>query len=208
MLIVEHFFLIACDPQTGLPQWPQAKQNAETLAAAALILGLALHERIFLHDGQLCADGSLPLGHRLLNEALHLLDATHDQSVSASIRLLSHRLAPLPEQVLDGLYRRDLVHRIQTRRYLIFRQVRYPLRSVQSRNEALHRLREAAHGEREDLHGLALLLLAEQSGLLAANLDAFDHERASQRLLELGEPEHRATPARRIFSEVRKELLA
>ena len=208
MLIVEHFFLIACDPRTGLPQWPQAKQDLETLAAAGLILGLALQERVFLNNGRLCTDGSLPLGHPLLNEALRALDGAHDQNVTASIHLLAHRLSPLTEQVLDGLYRRDLVHRIQTRRWLLFKQVRYPLRSMQSRNEALDHLRAAARGEREDLHGLALLLLADQSGLLAANLDAFDHERASKRLLELSEPGSQATDTGRIYAEVRNALLA
>ncbi|MGA9333488.1 MAG: GPP34 family phosphoprotein [Rudaea sp.] len=208
MLNVEHFFLIACDPRAGLPQWPKAKQNPAMLAAASLILDLAMQERIYLDGDQLRIDGRLPLSHPLLNDALHVLAAAHEQTVASSMRLLKHRLAPLPEQVLDGLYRRDLVHRIETRRWLFWKQVRYPLRSVQSRNEALTRLRAAAHGDANDLHGLALLLLADQSGLLAMHLDAYDHERAVQRLLDLGDAQSQLTDTHRVYAEVRNALLA
>lgn len=208
MLIVEHFFLIACDPHTGLLQWPQAKQNPAMLASAALLLGLAAHERISIDAGRVQADGQLPLSYPLLNDALHTLQASPPQTVESAIHLLTNQLAPLTEQVLEGLYRRDVVHRIQTRRWLLWKQVRYPLRSVQSRNEALARLRAAAQGDNEDLHGLALLLLADQSGLLALHLNAHDHERAIQRLLDLGVPENQPTGARRVYAEVRNALLA
>lgn len=178
------------------------------LASAALLLGLAMHERIAIDGAKLRVDTQLPLSHPLLNDALHVLHATQEQTVESSLRLLMHRLAPLPEQVLDGLYRRDLVHRIETRRWLFRKQVRYPLRSVQSRNEALDHLRAAARGDHEDLHGLALLLLADQTGLLALHLDAYDHERAIQRLLDLGARENQPTATHRIYAEVRNALLA
>lgn len=208
MLIVEHFFLIACDPQAGLPQWPRAKQNPAMLASAALILDLAMHERLYVDGVELRTDRHLPLSHPLLNDALHVLHSTHGQTVASCIRLLMHRLAPLPEQVLDGLHRRDLIHRIRPRPWMFWKPVRYLLRSMQSRNEALARLRAAAHGDSEDMHGLALLLLEDQSGLLALHLDAHDYERAIKRLLDLGARKDQLDGARRVYAEIRNALLA
>ena len=205
MLIAEHFFLIACDPRTGLPTWPRRRQEASLLAAAALVLDLVAQERLHLRDGLLRAEMHLPLTHPLLSEALHLLQ-THELQPLAALHLLAHRLNPLPQQILDGLFRRDLVHRSQTRDWLWRKQLRYPLRSVQARNEALHYLREAAQKDDDSLHGLALLMLADISGLLPLHLQAREHERATQRLLALNAPQ--TQESRRILGSIRSALLA
>jgi len=205
MLITEHFFLIACDPATGLPSWPRRHHGAPILAAAALGMDLALQGRLHLRGGLLRADASLPLTYPLLNDAMRLL-AAEDLAVTSALRLLAQRLDPLPQKVLDGLFRRDVLHRIERRNWMLRKRARYPLRSMQARNEALQSLQAAARGG--DLHGLALLLLADLSGLLAIHLRAQDHESATQRLLSLNAVTDGAPEAQRVLAEIRTALLA
>ena len=206
MLIVEHFFLIACDPRAGLPTWPRRTQGAAPIAAAALLLELATLQRLRLRQWHLHADAQVPLTHPLLADALHAL-AAHALPPQSALELVARRLHPLPENVLEGLFRRDLVHRSESRRWLLRKQVCYPLRSVQARNEALLRMRKAAHGD-GDLPGLALLLLADITGLLPLHLDAREHEHASQRLLALNHPDTLTDEAHMIFASIRTALLA
>ena len=206
MLIVEHFFLIACDPRAGLPVWPRRSQNAGPIAAAALLLDLTTQRRLHLRQSQLHADAQVPLTYPLLTDALHALVA-HPVSAQSALELVARRLHPLSEKVLDGLFRRDLVHRSESRRWLLQKQVRYPLRSVQARNEAVMRMRKAAHAE-DDLHGLALLLLADVTGLLPQHLDAREHEHATQRLLALNRTDISSDEVLATFASIRIALLA
>lgn len=205
MLITEYFFLIACDPHSGQLAWPRQEQNANQLAAAALALDLATAERLQWSAGRLHADAGFPLNNPLLTDAMRLL-AARDFAVGEALSVLSRQMAPLPQRVLDGLFRRDLVHRLESRDWLLRKRVRYPLRSVQARNEALHQLQNAAHAD--EPHGLALLMLADLSGLLAAHLPARDHELAMQRLLALNAESPDAAPARRVLAAIRAQLLA
>ena len=205
MLIVEHFFLIACDPRAGMPTWPRRTQGAGVIAAAALLLDLAILDRLRFRQPILHVDAQVPVPHPLLADALHAL-AVHPLAPQAALELVARRLHPLPEHVLEGLFRRDLVHRNESRRWLLRRQVRYPLRSVQARNEALLSLRQAAHVD-NDLHGLGLLLLADITGLLPLHLDAREHEHASQRLLAM-DHEEKPDEVRATFASIRAALLA
>jgi len=207
MLIAEHFFLIACDPRAGLPTWPRRTQGAPQLASAALLLDLATQRRLKMHNALVHGDTRVPLNHPLLAEALHAI-VHHPVTVVGALEAISRRLNPLVEKVLDGLFRRDLVHRNESRRWLLLRRVRYPLRSMQARNEAILSLRHAVHVE-DDLHGLALLLLSDLSGLLPELLDAREHELATRRLLALNSNTNQSTDdTLTILANVRAALLA
>src|SRR5437660_11267576 len=151
MLIVEHFFLIALNPDTGLPTWPRRAQAASPLAAAALLLELAQLHCLQLHDDLLRADATLPLSHALLGEALHAL-AARPLSTVAALRHIEQRLQPLLRKVLDGLYQRDILHR-SGGGWLSARAPHYPLRSMQARDEAIAFLHQAISAP-DDLHGL------------------------------------------------------
>lgn len=204
MLIAEHFFLIACDPRAGLPTWPRRTQSAAQLAAAALLLDLAAQRRIQLRNDLLHADTHLPLTHPLLSDALHAI-ALHPQSPQSALEVIARKLNPLVEKILDALFRRDLLHRNETRRWLLLRRVRYPLRSVQARNEAILNLRHAVQGD--DVHGLALLLLSDLSGLLPQLLEAREHEQATRRLLALNDSTAAVDEMHAILARVRTALL-
>lgn len=206
MLIVEHFFLIACDPRAGLPTWPRRTQGAAQLAAAALLLDLATQGRLVLGpDQQLAADTRLPLTHPLLTAAIHAI-AAHPVAPQAALEQIARKLNPLVEKVLDALFRRDLLHRNESRRWLLLRRVRYPLRSVQARNEAVASLKHAV--QTDDVHGLALLLLSDLSGLLPTLLDAREHEIANRRLLALNDAGAAPDQTHAILARVRAALLS
>jgi hypothetical protein len=206
MLIIEHFFLIACDPQAGLPTWPRRIQSAELMAAAALLLDLTVQSRLSTRQSLLHADARVPPTHSLVADALHALDG-HPQSPAAALQLVARRLHSLPVSVLEGLFRRDIMHRTESRQWLLRKQVRYPLRSMQARNEAILRMRQATHAE-NDLHGLALLLLADVTGMLPLHLDAREHERATQHLLALNISDVPVDEPRATFAGIRAALLA
>ena len=162
-------------------------------------------ERLQCREGRLHADAGFPLNNPLLTEAMHLL-AARDMAVEEALAVLARQMAPLPQRVLDALFRRDVMHRLESRDWLLRRRVRYPLRSMQARNEALQQLQDAAH--EDNPHGLALLMLVDLSGLLAAHLQARDHEAAMQRLLALNAVGADAAPARRVLAAIRAALLA
>jgi len=77
---------------------------------------------------------------------------------------------------------------------------------MQARNEALLSMRQAARAD-NDLHGLALLMLADVTGLLPLHLDAREHEHASQRLLAMDREEN-PDEVRATFDSIRTALLA
>jgi hypothetical protein len=207
MLIAEHFFLIALDPLAGVPSWPRRTQAADQLAAAALLLDLVTQRRIQIRDSRIHVDAQVPLTHPLLSDAMHAVSGQLP-TVGAALQAIARRTSPLVEKVLDGLCRRDLVHRNETRQWLVLRRVRYPLRSVQARNEAILSLRHAVHVD-DDVHGLALLLLADLSGLLPELLDAREHELANRRLLALnGTTGNTTDDTLTILANVRAALLA
>ncbi len=205
MLIIEHFFLIACDPRAGLPTWPRRTQGADLMAAAALLLDLTVQSRLTIRQSLLHADAQVPSTHPLVAEAMHALDG-HPLPPDAALRLIARRLHSLPVNVLEGLFRRDIMHRTESRQWLLRKQVRYPLRSMQARNEAILRLRQATRAE-VDLHGLALLLLGDVTGMLPLHLDAREHERAMQHLLALNVTEAADEP-HATFAGIRAALLA
>jgi hypothetical protein len=204
MLIAEHFFLIACDPRTGILTWPRRTQDAGELVAASILVDLATNERVHLHDGRLRADSQMPLNHPLLTDAMELL-AGKNSTVAEGMDLIARNMAPLPPKILDALFRRDLVHRIEFRDWRLRKRLRYPLRSMQARNEALQLLQSAAHAD--DTHGLALLVLADVSGILPAYLNAHDHAPAVQKILALNHVEAWAPQPLRVLAAVRDALL-
>jgi hypothetical protein len=205
MLIAEHFFLITLNPESGSPEWPRRTQPAPQLAAAALLLELATLHCLQLQGDLLVADAAFPLRHPLLDGALREL-ATHPATTASGLARIERRLHPLPRKILDGLYQRDVVHHAENR-WMPWRGARYPLRSVQARNEAISRLRHAIAAA-DDMAGLALLLLMDISGLLPAHLNAREHATAAQRLLALNSVAAQTEPVHGLFAAVRAALLA
>ncbi len=185
MLLAERLVLLLLDPKRG--EWRVAPQRtpADELCATALLVQLIAQHRIAVHGGRLVAVGQLPSSHALLDGTLAVLAHQPLAPAQAVIQVARH-FAPLRVQLCEGLFRRDLLHRERDTRFLRRARLRYPLRSLQARNEAIAAVHAAAGTAPAGVIDLGLLLLLDLAGRLADYLDADAHERAVQRLLELG----------------------
>ncbi len=204
MLIAERLLLIAREPATGDALWPREQPSPDLLVAGAIAAELVTQGHLPLHGGLFHADTLIPTGHPLLKEALQdlrseKLDAGH------VLRVIANRMDPLAKRLLDGLFRRDILHRTVERDWMLRKKVRYPVRSMQARNEAVDALATAAQGN--DLSGLALLFLADVSGLLSVSMRAADLERAKQRVHVLNNVTSHSDQQLRGMANIRSALL-
>jgi hypothetical protein len=107
--------------------------------------------------------------------------------------------------LLEGLHRRDLLHRQRRPAWWPLAGWTYPLRSSQARNEALNILRNGA--QRAPLRAHGLLLLIDSAGRLASFLDADAHARATASLLALDHHRDANDPSDALLGSLRATLL-
>lgn len=206
MLIAERLLLIACDPASGEPLWPREHPNPELITAGAIASELITQRRLALKGGLFSADRQVPLVHPLLKATLQSLHNDQLDGIGL-LRAIANRMGPLRNRILDGLFRRDILHRVAKRNFLLQQKVRYPVRSMQARNEAIEALQAAPLSER-DVNGLALLFLTEAAGLLSVSLKAKDHEAASRRILVLNNVTSNSSETLRGLAYIRSALLS
>lgn len=184
MLIAERFVLLALDPHAGRITLTRRDTRADTLCAAALLIELLLQQRLSVDATQHWqADITLPSSQVLLSAAASALASAPAPTTAEALRRVERRLAPLTGELLEGLYRRDFLHRQRDWRFWSADALHYPLRSLQARNDAVQFLQQACDGG--NTAGLGLLLLADLAGVLTTHLDASRHERANRLLLSL-----------------------
>jgi len=205
VLITERFVLLALDPAGGTVTLPRAGTGLATLCAAGLALELVVQRRLHLQQRRLVLEDRLPPAHHLLDRAAKALHDRTDDGIANAVARIEKRLAPLPHAVLEGLVRRDFLHRERDWRFWRRDALHYPLRSWQARNEAQQTLERAALAP--DVAGLSLLMLCDLAGVLTQRLDAAHHERAAAALLTLNHvPDGDAE--RTALAAVRQALLA
>lgn len=187
MLIAERFALLVLDPQSGRASMPHPDTRVDTLCAAGLIIDLLVQQRVtFDASGRLTVDTSLPCSHAELGDAVAALAVVPHTDALTAIHQVERRLSPLDRHLFEALYRRDFLHRLRDWRFWRSDSVRYPLRSLQARNDAASTLQQAADGS-GGIAGVGLLMLADVAGVLTTHLDARHHERANRLLLNLNE---------------------
>jgi hypothetical protein len=187
MLIAERFVLLALDPQSGRIALPHPDTRADTLCAAGLIIDLIVQQRLTLNAaGRLSVDTTLPCNHAELAAAAAALAVLPQAGAIEAIHQVERRLAPLDRHLLEALYRRDFLHRLRDWRFWRRDALRYPLRSLQARNDAAAYLQQAADGA-GGAAGIGLLMLADVAGVMTMHLDARHHERANRILLSLND---------------------
>ena len=185
MLVAEHFMLLALDPVSGRIELAHRDTRVDILCAAGLLIDLLVQRRLVAcAPGRLQVDARLPASHALLNAAANALAAPPGTNAANALRHIARRLAPLADDLLEGLYRRDFLHRLRDWRFWRSDALRYPLRSLQARNDASMLLQQACDGAGGVL-GLGLLVLADVAGVMTTHLDARQHERAIRLLLDL-----------------------
>lgn len=185
MLIAEQFVLLALDPVSGRIALARRDTRVDIVCAAGLLIELFVQQRLVTcAPGRLQVDASLPSSHALLNGAAAALAAQPGANTATALRQVARRLAPLAADLLEGLYRRDFLHRVRDWRFWRSDALRYPLRSLQARNDAGIVLQQACAGA-AGAAGLGLLVLADVAGVMTTHLDARQHERANRLLLGL-----------------------
>lgn len=182
MLLAEHLTLIALEPASGLPRTGCVAALSRPMVSAALLTELAVQTRLGLRGGRVIVLDDLPSRHLLLTETLHAIRRVDGRlDCRQSIRYISRSVQGLPWEVLEGLVRRDILHAVE-RRWWILGERRYRVRSLQAQNEALEALHEAAVGRRNSLEAVAMLALALGSGIVRSLLTAAEHAEADARM--------------------------
>lgn len=207
MLIAERLVLLALDPVSGGLRLPHPDTDADALCAAGLLVDLLLQQRLHAQaPDRLQVDASLPSNHSLLTTAADAIAALTRPDAAAAIHQVKRRHGRLTHDLLEGLYRRDFLHRVRDWRFWRDDTLRYPLRSAQARNDAASCLQHACDNI-DDVAGLGLLLLADIAGVLTWHLDARHHERANRILLGLNGTVIDESP-RAALALIRNALLA
>jgi hypothetical protein len=206
VLIAEQLMMVLLDPERGELDVRRDATDPDHLATAALLLDLAEQRSIDHRDGRIAFRMRMPLRHPLLDIAGEALaTAGPGLPIGSALDLIETRTRPVSRTLLDGLHRRDLLHRLRRPAWWPFARWRSPLRSLQARNEALTVMRGGVRRSR--LREEGLLLLADSAGRLPHFLDAATHARATATLLALGAPqEHRDADAA-LLATLRATLL-
>jgi hypothetical protein len=205
VLITETLLLLGLDPRRGVLELRRRGVNVQSLTAAALLADLIALDRLHpATDGGLVAESTMPAAHSLLTETLQQL-GTRSHTPAEALQRVAQGTHRLSQRVLDGLARRDLLHRVPNVRGLPALGVRYPLRSMQARQNA-EQAAQAAAGAPNTVRALALLQLLDTAGLLTAFLDAGLHERAARALLDI-DPAAAQDAALLALSRLRHALL-
>ena len=205
MRIAEQLMLLCIDPVRGEIETSRNHVDIDVLAAAALLLDLAEQKRLRFNADFVAIETNLPVSHVQLMAAAQTLGG-HGLGMEAALDLLVARMAPISRHLLDGLFRRDMLHRIRAS-WWPGSGYRYPLRSLQARNEAIMQVVAAIPPGAPTLRGLGLLLLVDLAGGLATIVDGAAHEAATAKLLKLASIDDRGNPDVRLLRCLRQTLL-
>jgi len=185
MLLAERFVLLLLDPDSGEFNAPHRKADLDVLCAAGLLIELVSQQRLRAQGQRLIASGSLPASHPLLDGA-HTALGRHAEPAAHCLTHLVKLQAPLPQQLCDGLYRRDVLHR--EGRFKLFGggTPRYRLRSHQARNESIATLHTTAQRPQDHVTQIGLLMMMDLAGVLTRFVSAAEHGPAIEQILQLG----------------------
>ncbi len=182
MLIAETLALVALEPSTGKVRAKLVRAQHQDALAGALLIELATQMRLGLRGKVVVILDNMPSRHPLLTACLKIARA--HSGLLTPVQLLqkvSSKLPRLREDLLDALVRRDILHPSK-RKYWIFGEKTYPVRSSQAQNEGLTEIKRCANGENSKLHGIALLGLVCATGIADQLLTYDEAEDAKSRL--------------------------
>jgi hypothetical protein len=164
MLLAEEILILAIDPAGGLVGDGRNATSRDTLARA-LVLDLILYGSVALDGSLLRVVDTLPLAHRLLTSAMHALMG-ETWTPDAAVARLRRSMWATRGELMEGFERNGITHRLNSGLFGRFGKPRYALQSTQTRGECLERMRRGCEDPSlDDLHAVALALLAESVGL-------------------------------------------
>lgn len=204
MLIAEQLVLLCINPQRGEFELGRTHADMNALAAAAVLLDFCEQKRLRYSKQHVAVDGKMPTTHPQLEAAAHVLAGpANGLPIAAAIDLMVTRLHPLATHLLESLFRRDVLHRVRSS-WWPFSPYRFPLRSLQARNEAIQQLSSAVKADTPSVRGLGLLILVDLAGQLAASLAGTEHERAAEKILHLSRSRSSGNPDLELVFQLRQ----
>lgn len=180
MIIAEQLVLLALDPEKGLLAPGVRRDALERGACACLLADLVLSRRVARRGRGIARLDDLPDFNLLLESAGRALPAGETSVVDALARIASAG-GGLVGRLLDSLVARDVLHR--QRRALLLSS--HPVRSMQALREVHRRLHEVERGPQPTPPSLALVLVADHSGVLAARTTPDELSRIRARIADL-----------------------
>ncbi|MCB1606623.1 MAG: GPP34 family phosphoprotein [Xanthomonadales bacterium] len=172
MLLAELFLLCTLDPLRGTVLPNRSVAHQPRFLATALIIELAICRELKRFEDGMHLDHDLPSFHILVDRVREAIKrANKGFTPDQAIELTLHELPNLREDLLDGLAERGVLH-TGRRRYWLFGERPYPLRSRQAAAEAIELLRAGASGADRSLRSMAAAALATGSGLATILLPA------------------------------------
>lgn len=185
MLLAEVLALIAVEPMQGETRSKLEPLHRQDVLTAALLMELAVQSRIGLKDQRVVVLDTLPSRHMLLTACLRSVEK-HSGLLRADQMMdrVARELAPLREDLLEGLARRDVLHQA-VHRFKWFGRKRYPVRSTQAQGECLKQFNAATIGVDSSMAGLAMLALGCATGAVDHLLTFEQAEESKARLREL-----------------------
>ncbi len=173
MLLGELFLLCALDPMHGTVRPNRTVAHQPRFLATSLLMELAVCRELKRFEDGLHLDHDLPSFHILVDQVREAIKkAEKGFSPEQAIALVVHQFPHLRRDMLEALAERGILHSDGRRRYWLFGEKAYPIRSQQAEHECLELLEQAATGADRTLRAAAASLLATGSGLATILLHA------------------------------------
>jgi hypothetical protein len=208
MNLPEELVLLAYSDD-GTPQTDST--HLDNGLGGALLLELALAERVDMQNKNVVVRDPSPTGDPLVDDALARIAAEgRDRRPGHWVKKLAKGTR---ERVLDGLVARDVLHREPGKVLLVFPRTKYPARhglEPPAETEARARLRAAvtAPGPAEiDARTSALCALVAATGLDRKVFADLDRKQVKSRLKEISEGSWAATAVQKTIEEIQSAVM-
>jgi len=186
LTFVEEILLLMLDDQDGrLVDLPRSAMNG--VIAGAVLMDLAMHDRIDSDLQELRVVDKTPTGDPLLDTTLSSLSAAQEgRNSSAWVEEVARDADDLREKALARLVSRGVLRKEEGRFLWVFHTRRYPIIDDREQREVKARLRELVLGtEIPDPRDVVLVCLVEAAGLWDLVLTESEQEKAADRIAQL-----------------------
>ena len=186
LTFVEEILLLMLDDQDGrLVDLPRSAMNG--VIAGAVLMDLAMHDRIDSDLQELRVVNKTPTGDPLLDTTLATLSsAAGGRNSSAWVEEVARDADDLREKALARLVSRGILRKEEGRFLWVFHTRRYPVIDDREQREVKARLRELVLGsDIPDPRDVVLVCLVEAAGLWDLLLTEDEQDKCADRIAQL-----------------------
>lgn len=187
--LAEELLLLALEDEEGKPSGA-ASGSLECGLAGAVLMELALADRISLDSGNVVVADASPVGERVLDRALAKI------ADSSKARTAEHWICggldsvALKYTLLDGLVEKGIIAREERKVLWIIPTQRYPERDGRPEQELRERIRAVVlEGQRPEPRLAAVIVLVKACDLTDEVFSREERKQARQRLEEISDEE-------------------